>query len=134
MQAHPSLFSLIMKFLFVSASICLRLSSDSTSRWTPLSLANSSYCQVCSGLSPPSYHPYRAHIKKGTLNDQCSLSYTGGRARTDTSQRTRDFESRASANSATPAKLYELASLPCSLKRANSNLSLILNWATRIRT
>ncbi|MBE0339784.1 nucleoside kinase, partial [Paenibacillus sp. 23TSA30-6] len=25
-------------------------------------LANSSYCQACSGLSPPSYRPCRAHI------------------------------------------------------------------------
>ncbi|RQW07718.1 nucleoside kinase, partial [Paenibacillus rhizophilus] len=24
-------------------------------------LANSSYCQACSGLSPPSYRPCRAH-------------------------------------------------------------------------
>ncbi|MEL5939988.1 hypothetical protein WN865_10680, partial [Tetragenococcus halophilus] len=26
-------------------------------------LANSSYCQACSGLSPPSYRPCRAHKK-----------------------------------------------------------------------
>ena len=52
-----------MRFLFVSASICVRLPSDSTSRWTPLSFANSSYCKACSGLSPPSYHPCRAHSK-----------------------------------------------------------------------
>ena len=53
-----------MRFLFVSASICVRLPSDSTSRWTPLSFANSSYCKACSGLSPPSYHPCRAHCKR----------------------------------------------------------------------
>ena len=53
-----------MRFLFVSASICVRLPSDSTSRWTPLSFANSSYCKACSGLSPPSYHPCRAHSKR----------------------------------------------------------------------
>ena len=53
-----------MRFLFVSASICVRLPSDSTSRWTPLSFANSSYCKACSGLSPPSYHPCRAHCKE----------------------------------------------------------------------
>lgn len=58
-----------MKFLFVSASVCRRLSSDSTSRWTPLPLANSSYCQVCSGLSPPSCHLYRAHKKKKKPNN-----------------------------------------------------------------
>ena len=50
----------------VSALHCLhiRLPSDSTSRWTPLPSANSSYCQVCSGLSPPSYCPCRAHEQK----------------------------------------------------------------------
>ena len=53
-----------MRFLSVSASVCVRLPSDSTSRWTPLSFANSSYCKACSGLSPPSYHPCRAHYKK----------------------------------------------------------------------
>ncbi|PRY77130.1 methylated-DNA--[protein]-cysteine S-methyltransferase, partial [Alkalibacterium olivapovliticus] len=57
------LLSLGMKFLFVSASICVRLPSDSASWRTPLSFANSSYCQVCSGLSPPSYRPCRAHKK-----------------------------------------------------------------------
>ncbi len=53
-----------MRFLFVSASVCVRLPSDSTSQWTPLPFTNSSYCQACSGLSPPSYHPCRAHTKK----------------------------------------------------------------------
>ena len=53
-----------MRFLSVSASVCVRLPSDSTSRWTPLSFANSSYCKACSGLSPPSYHPCRAHSEK----------------------------------------------------------------------
>lgn len=52
-----------MQFLFVRPRLCLRLPSDSTSRWTPLPLANSSYCQVCSGLSPPSDSACRAHIK-----------------------------------------------------------------------
>lgn len=33
------------------------------------------------------------------------FNYTGDRGRTDTSVRKRDFESRASANSATPAYL-----------------------------
>ena len=53
-----------MQFLFVRPRLCLRLPSDSTSRWTPLPLANSSYCQVCSGLSPPSDSACRAHIAK----------------------------------------------------------------------
>ncbi|WP_229675528.1 hypothetical protein, partial [Halolactibacillus alkaliphilus] len=44
--------------------VCVRLPSDSPSRKTPLSFANSSYCQVCNGLSPPSYYPCRAHHEK----------------------------------------------------------------------
>ena len=43
-----------IRFLFVRPRLCLQLLSDSVSRRTPLSLANSSYCQVCSGLPPPS--------------------------------------------------------------------------------
>ena len=50
-----------MQFLFVRPRLCRGLPSDSTSRQTPLSLANSSYCQVCSGLSPPSDSACRAH-------------------------------------------------------------------------
>ena len=52
-----------MQFLFVRPRLCRGLPSDSTSRWTPLPLANSSYCQVCSGLSPPSSSACRAHSK-----------------------------------------------------------------------
>ena len=40
-----------MLFLFVRERFCLRLLSDSASRRKPLSLANSSYYQACSGLS-----------------------------------------------------------------------------------
>ena len=50
-----------MWFLFVRPRVCLRLPSDSASRRTPLPSANSSYCQACSGLSPPSYRSCRAH-------------------------------------------------------------------------
>ena len=50
-----------------NARFCLRLLSDSASRRTPLSLANSSYCHACSGLSPPSYYAYRAHKNKAPL-------------------------------------------------------------------
>nr|CTQ57204.1 hypothetical protein [Staphylococcus pseudintermedius] len=50
-----------MIFLFVSASVCVRLPSDSTSQWTPLSFANSSYYQACNGLSPSRCYPCRAH-------------------------------------------------------------------------
>ena len=60
-----------IQFLFVSSRVCVRLPSDSTSPWTPLSFANSSYCQACSGLSPPSLHPCRAHIKKPTFTFEC---------------------------------------------------------------
>src|SRR5690606_34544536 len=35
-----------MYFLFVRPGFCRRLPSDSTSRWTPLPLANTSYCQA----------------------------------------------------------------------------------------
>ena len=53
-----------MRFLIVRPRVCFRLTSDSTSRWTPLPSANTSYCQACSGLSPPSYCPFRANQKK----------------------------------------------------------------------
>ncbi|WP_316400299.1 hypothetical protein, partial [Enterococcus faecium] len=36
-----------------------------------LSFANSSYCQACSGLSPPSFHPCRAHIRKRGYDKLC---------------------------------------------------------------
>ena len=52
-----------MQFLFIRPKICRRLPSDSSSRRTPLPLANTSCCQVCSGLSPYSYRPCRAHQK-----------------------------------------------------------------------
>ena len=53
-----------IQFLFVRPRFCLRLPLESASRRTPLSLANSSYCQACSGLSPPSYYACRAHYQK----------------------------------------------------------------------
>ena len=37
-----------MQFLFVRPRVCYGLTSYSTSRWTHLHLANSSYCHVCS--------------------------------------------------------------------------------------
>src|SRR5699024_4086776 len=61
-----------MQFLFVSSGFRLQLPSDSASRRTPLPSANSSYCQACSGLSPPSYSPCRAHLK----NEVCHLRQT----------------------------------------------------------
>ena len=60
----------------------IRLPSDSTSRGTPLSSANSSYCQVCSGLSPPSDCSCRAHHKSSPSDLQvltgsfvCSVNF-----------------------------------------------------------
>ena len=35
-----------MQFLFIGPGLCLWLPSDSTSRWTPLPLANGSHCQA----------------------------------------------------------------------------------------
>ena len=57
-----------MQFLFVRPRLCRRLPSDSASRRTPLPLANSSYCQVCSGLSPPSDCACRAHYNDNTAD------------------------------------------------------------------
>ena len=54
-----------MQFLFIRPGLCLRLLSDSQSPTTPLPLANDSYCQVHSGLTPPSYRPCRAHCNNG---------------------------------------------------------------------
>jgi hypothetical protein len=62
-----------MRFLFIGPGLCLRLPSDSTSRWTPLPSANGSHCQAHSGLSPPSYRPCRAHQKKATTLWCCFL-------------------------------------------------------------
>ncbi|MPM40494.1 hypothetical protein SDC9_87138 [bioreactor metagenome] len=58
-----------MQFPFVGSGFCRRFPSDSASRRTPLSLANSSYCQVCSGLSPPSYTPMPGAHKKTEAHD-----------------------------------------------------------------
>ncbi|WP_207644247.1 hypothetical protein, partial [Thermotalea metallivorans] len=55
--------------------LCLRLPSDSTSRWTPLPLANGSHCQAHSGLSPPSYCPCRAHMKEAGLNCPAAFAF-----------------------------------------------------------
>jgi hypothetical protein len=66
-----------LRFLFVGSGLCLQLPSDSTSRWTPLPLANSSYCQACSGLTPPSYCPCRAHGNPWILNTLRFFSIQG---------------------------------------------------------
>ena len=66
-----------MQFLFVRPRLCRGLPSDSTSRWTPLPVANSSYCQVCSGLSPPSDSACRAHNKKECCGLPATLLWLG---------------------------------------------------------
>src|SRR5690625_1019708 len=62
-----------IQFLFVSSGFCVQLPSDSESLQTPLFSANSSYCKACSGLSPPSYSPCRAHIKKSRSRNSLSV-------------------------------------------------------------
>ena len=61
-----------MRFLFVRPEFCplgdlstpkIRLSSDSTSRWTPLPLASPSRYRADSGLSPYRTCAHRAHIE-----------------------------------------------------------------------
>ena len=55
-----------MKFLFVRPGFCLRLPSDSTSRWTPLPLANASYCQGTFGTFTLKSSPMPGAHKKGS--------------------------------------------------------------------
>ena len=50
-----------MKFLFVGPDFCRQLLSDLQSPSTPLLLANTSYCKVCSGLAPYSLLPCLTH-------------------------------------------------------------------------
>ena len=70
------LMQTLMQFLFVRPGLCLRLPSDSQSPTTPLPLANDSYCQVHSGLTPPSYRPCRAHeIKRQGHYWPCRLTF-----------------------------------------------------------
>lgn len=60
--ANSSIYSQpCMRFLFVSASVCVQLPSDSSSRMHPCYSLTVSYCKACSGLLPPSYHPCQAH-------------------------------------------------------------------------
>ena len=76
MQTYPR-FRPYMRFLFVRPEFCplgdlstpnIRLSSDSTSRWTPLSLAKPSHYRATSGLSPYRTCAHRAHIKQGSCH------------------------------------------------------------------
>jgi hypothetical protein len=61
-----------MKFLFVGPDFCRQLLSDSQSPKTPLLLANTSYCKVCSGLAPYSLLPCLTHKKIPSITQQDS--------------------------------------------------------------
>ena len=51
----------LIQFLFVSSTFCRQLPSDSSSRRTPLLLANTSCCKAYSGLAPYSRYTCPAH-------------------------------------------------------------------------
>ena len=62
--------------MFLRPRLCLRLPSDSTSQWTPLSLASGSHYQAHNGLSPSSCCPCWAHTKKVFIpKDQGTKTY-----------------------------------------------------------
>ena len=64
-RGNSSLSSMpCMQFLFIRPRFWFGLPSNSASRRTPLSSANSSYCHACSGLSPPCCFACRAHQSK----------------------------------------------------------------------
>ena len=75
-----------MRFLFVRPEFCplgdlstpkIRLSSDSTSRWTPLPLASPSRYRADSGLSPYRTCAHRAHINFPLRSGACALPRSG---------------------------------------------------------
>src|SRR5699024_7520064 len=63
LQTYPSQLCLIW-FVYLGSRVCRQLPSDSTSRWTPLSLANGSYYQVRRRLSLPRHNTCPAHKEK----------------------------------------------------------------------
>src|SRR5699024_1235240 len=63
LQTYPSQLCLIW-FVYLGSRVCRQLPSDSTSRWTPLSLANGSYYQVRRRLSLPRHNTCPAHNKR----------------------------------------------------------------------
>src|SRR5699024_9982950 len=63
LQTYPSQLCLIW-FVYLGSRVCRQLPSDSTSRWTPLSLANGSYYQVRRRLSLPRHNTCPAHNKE----------------------------------------------------------------------
>ena len=99
-----------IQFLFVRPRLCRGLPSDSTSRWTPLPLANSSYCQVCSGLSPPSDSACRAHQKNGSSQTPSTDEFM----RSHIGFSTYFFAVNDSAEVAPPEPSYRASFSPCS--------------------
>src|SRR5699024_3449930 len=63
LQTYPAQLCLIW-FVYLGSSVCRQLPSASTSRWTPLSLADGSYYQVRRRLSLPRHNTWPAHNKK----------------------------------------------------------------------
>src|SRR5699024_3787506 len=66
LQTYPSQLCLIW-FVYLGSRVCRQLPSDSTSRWTPLSLANGSYYQVRRRLSLPRHNTCPAHNRNSLL-------------------------------------------------------------------
>ena len=63
-QSHPVDTPPVCGFCSSDQSFAIRFPSDSTSRWTPLSLASGSHYQSHNRLSPSSCCPCWAHNKK----------------------------------------------------------------------
>ena len=59
-----------LHFLLVRSSFCIRLSSDSTSRWTPLPSLTVLLTRVRKGLSPSSLATYRSHGFRFSIHEE----------------------------------------------------------------
>ena len=72
--ANSSYNLCLIMFVFLRPEICRRLPSDSTSRWTPLPLANGwQLIAPITDLNRQIYSSCSAHIKKGLSNDRKSF-------------------------------------------------------------
>ena len=72
--ADLSYISCLMMFVFLRPEICRRLPSDSTSRWTPLPLANGwQLIAPITDLHRQIYSPCSAHIKKRNMSSYSFL-------------------------------------------------------------
>ena len=76
MPTNPQSKPYIM-FLFVQSQICRQLPSDSSSRKTPLLLANDSHWQARSGLPPYRYMVCVAHNEKSFSNEKLLVRIIG---------------------------------------------------------